>query len=40
MGQAMQQRRRMRAFTAAYKTEVVELCRKGDRSIPEVGGGA
>ena len=31
-----QRRRRRRAFTAAYKAEVVELCRKGDRSIPEV----
>jgi transposase-like protein len=36
MEQAMQQRRRSRPFTAAYKAEVVELCRKGDRSIPEV----
>ena len=32
----MQQRRRRRAFTAAYKAEVVELCRKGDRGIAEV----
>ncbi len=32
----MQQKRRRRAFTAAYKAEVVELCRKGDRSIPEI----
>ncbi len=31
-----QRRRRRRAFTAAYKAEVVELCRKGDRTIPEV----
>jgi transposase len=36
MEQAMQQRRRRRAFTAAYKAEVVELCRKGDRGIAEV----
>ena len=36
MEETMQQRRRRRAFTAAYKAEVVELCRKGDRSIPEV----
>jgi transposase len=36
MEQAMQQKRRRRAFTAAYKAEVVELCRKGERSIPEV----
>jgi transposase len=37
MEQTMQQRRRRRrAFTAAYKAEVVELCRKGDRTIPEV----
>jgi transposase len=36
MEQAMQQRRSRRAFTAAYKAEVVELCRKGDRSIPQV----
>src|SRR2546426_11105820 len=35
MEQAMQQKRRRRAFTAAYKAEVVELCRKGDRSISE-----
>ena len=32
----MQQRRPRRAFTAAYKAEVVELSRKGDRSIPQV----
>ncbi len=30
--QAMQQWRRRRAFTTAFKAEVVELCRKGDRS--------
>jgi transposase len=36
MEQAMQQRRPRRAFTAAYKAEVVGLCRKGDRSIPQV----
>jgi transposase len=36
MEQAMQQRRPRRAFTAAYKAEVVELCRRGDHSIPEV----
>jgi transposase len=36
MEQAMQQKRRRRAFTAAYKAEVVELCRAGDRSIAEV----
>ena len=36
MEQAMQQRRRRRAFTAAFKAEVVELCRKGDRGIAEV----
>jgi transposase len=35
MEQAIQQKRRRRAFTAAYKAEVVELCRKGDRSISE-----
>jgi hypothetical protein len=34
--QAMQQRRRRRAFTPAFKAEVVELCRQGDRTIPEV----
>jgi transposase len=32
----MQQRRRGRAFTPAFKAEVVELCRQGNRSIPEV----
>ena len=32
----MQQRRRRRAFTPAVKAKVVKLCRKGDRSIPEV----
>jgi len=32
----MQQKRRRRAFTAAYKAEVVEFCRRGERSIPEV----
>jgi transposase len=32
----MQQRRRRRAFTATYKAEVVELCRKGERSIAQV----
>ncbi len=32
----MQQRRRRRAFTTAYKADVVALCRKGDRTIPEV----
>jgi len=31
-----QNRRRRRAFTPAFKAEVVELCRKGDRSIGEV----
>jgi transposase len=36
MEQAMQQRRRRRAFTTAFKAEVVELCRKGDRSVPDV----
>jgi transposase len=36
MEQAMQQRRRRRAFTATYKAEVVELCRKGERSIAQV----
>ena len=36
MEQTMQQRRRRRAFTPAFKGEVVELCRKGNRSIPEV----
>src|SRR5438132_8985251 len=36
MEQAMQQKRRRRAFTAAYKAEVVGLCREGDRSIGEV----
>jgi transposase len=37
MEQAMQQqKRRRRAFTAAYKAEVVGLCRDGDRSIPEI----
>jgi transposase len=39
MEQAMQQRRRTRAFTPAFKAEVVELCRKGNRSIPEVARG-
>ena len=32
----MQQKRRRRAFTDSFKAEVVELCRKGDRTIPEV----
>ena len=32
----MQQRRQRRAFTDSFKAEVVELCRKGDRSIAEV----
>ena len=32
----MQQRRRRRAFTDSFKAEVVELCRKGERSIAEV----
>jgi transposase len=32
----MQQRRRRRAFTDSFKAEVVGLCRKGDRTIPEV----
>jgi transposase len=36
MEQTMQQRRRRRVFTPAFKAEVVELCRKGNRSIPEV----
>jgi transposase len=36
MEQTMQQRRRRRAFTDSFKGEVVELCRKGDRTIPEV----
>ena len=36
MEQTMQQRRRRRAFTDSFKAEVVELCRKGDRSVAEV----
>ncbi len=32
----MQQRRARRAFTAEDEAHVVELCRKGDRTIPEV----
>ena len=32
----MQQRRRRTAFTAGHKAEVVELCRKGDQTIPAV----
>jgi transposase len=32
----MPQRRRRRAVTDSFKAEVVELCRKGDRSVPEV----
>ena len=32
----MEQRRHRRAFTDRFKAEVVELCRKGDRSIAEV----
>lgn len=36
MEQAMQQKRPRRAFTAAYKAEVVELCRRADRSIGQV----
>ncbi len=31
----MQQRRRRRTFTPAFKAEVVERCRKGDRSTPK-----
>ncbi len=29
-------RRRRRAFTPAFKAEVVGLCRKGDRSMAQV----
>src|SRR5215470_1896693 len=36
MEQAMQQRRRRRAFSDSFKAEVVELCRNGDRSVAEV----
>jgi transposase len=36
MEQTMQQRRRRRAFTDSFKAEVVELCRKGERSVAEV----
>jgi transposase len=36
MEQTMQQRRRRRAFTDSFKADVVELCRKGDRSVAEV----
>ena len=32
----MQQRRERRAFTEAFKAEVVEFCRKGDRSVGQV----
>ena len=32
----MQQRRARRASTAEDEAHVVELCRKGDRTIPEV----
>lgn len=32
----MQQRRRRRAFTDSFKADVVELCRKGERSVAEV----
>ena len=36
MQQTMQQRRFRRASTAEDKAQVVELCQRGDRSIPEV----
>jgi transposase len=36
MEETMRQRRRRRGFTDSFKAEVVELCRKGDRTIPEV----
>lgn len=36
MEETMRHRRRRRAFTDSFKAEVVELCRKGDRTIPEV----
>ena len=36
MEQTMQQRRTRRAFTAEYNAHVVDLCRRGDRSVPEV----
>jgi len=36
MEQAQRQRRGRRAFTAEYKAEVVQLCRGGGRTIPEV----
>jgi len=36
MEQTMQQRRQRRAFTDSFKAEVVEHCRKEDRSIAEV----
>jgi transposase len=37
MEQAMEQRRRRRrAFTDSYKTEVVELCQRGEQSVAGV----
>jgi len=36
MEQAQRQRRGRRAFTAEFKAEVVQLCRGGGRTIPEV----
>ena|SRR5437870_3316830 len=31
-----QHRRQRRAFTAEFKAEVVQLCRAGERTVPEV----
>jgi transposase len=36
MDQTTKQRRARREFSAEFRAEVVELCRAGDRSIPQV----
>jgi transposase len=36
MSQSSKQRRARRAFTKEFRAEVVELCQKGDRSLPQI----
>jgi transposase len=36
MGNEGKRSRQRRSFTAEFKAEIVELCRRGDRSVPQV----
>jgi transposase len=36
MGNEKKRLRQRRSFTAEFKAEIVELCQRGDRSVPQV----